>query len=58
MVANRVGKGFDLAYFGKWMSPLKMNKDKMYAENIPDMRVGRRHNTERTPLPPLALVVF
>lgn len=40
MVANRVGKDLDLTksnltYFGKLILPLKMSKDKMYAENIP-----------------------
>ena len=40
MVANRVGKGIDLAYFGKLISPLKMSKDKMYAENIPEWEEG------------------
>jgi hypothetical protein len=40
MVANRVGKGPDLAYFGKLISPLKMSKEKMYAENIPEWEEG------------------
>ena len=43
MVANRVGKGFDLAYFGKWMSPLRMSKHKMYAENIPEWEEGTKN---------------
>ena len=34
MVANRVDKGLNIAYFGKLMSKLTMSKDKTSAENI------------------------
>ena len=36
MVANRVDKALNIAYLEKFMSKLKMSKDKTYAENIPE----------------------
>ncbi|MFZ8905090.1 MAG: hypothetical protein ACO20I_14250 [bacterium] len=48
MVANRVGKDLDLTksnltYFAKLILPLKMSKDKMYAENIPEWEESIRN---------------